>query len=246
MLASIPGNTKAGEERKEAKKWLQIARNGELFSAKYHCANPVRIVLYVKYIQQMIEGNDNADNMLKLAQKAIDENWKNVCKNLEPNVNHQHSITEIILPLEINNWCVYARTFRTADCTALLERLNPIVSGFLHIPDVRLRMAKLNLEIGKRYADNATVDGTMFSTKPHQEHYQDLPEPLLSLISPLLNSYQLLSPTTLSLPLSKQVCHQLGVILSTCSPDIAAHFILLASYMSFSLKGVYWAWKKAK
>ncbi len=52
---------------------------------------------------------------------------------------------------------------------AVLEKLNPIVSGLLHIPDVRLRMAELNLEIGKRYADNATVDGTMFSTKPRQD-----------------------------------------------------------------------------
>ena len=275
------------------------------------CLNPIRIVLFVKYLHQMIEGDGLSDiDLLESARRILDHKWTKACDNLtdctkgnakpkvkpsrgrkqktQPSVDYN---SEIVVPLEIRNSSLYVQSLLrdndnnesvTTMCQNVLHKLDPMTLPLLHIPEVRLRLAELHFVIGKTLPSPTiltNVYGTMFPTKTRENlsrvsrrkearklHHKrarrivdsddeeeakrvshcDLPEPLLSLISPFLYSYQLLVPTTLSLRLSRQVCHQLGVFLSTRSPDIAAHFILSASYMSFSMDGVLWAWKKAR
>ena len=73
-----------------------------------------------------------------------------------------------------------------------------------------------------------------------------LPKALVPFVSHFLSSYQLLSPTTLSVQLTKLLYNQLGVCLSTWHTNIAAHFLLHASYLSCSMNGVLWTWKKLR
>ncbi len=188
------------------------------------------------YIQSLLRDNDNSESATTTCQ--------NLLHKLDPMALPRLHIPEVRLRLAELHFVIGETLLYSTD-TAILDNVYGTVFPTKTQEDLsrvsrRKEARKLRHKRARRIIDSDDEE------EAKRVSHRDLPEPLLSLVSPFLYSYQLLFPTTLSLRLSKQVCQQLGVFLSTRSPDIAAHFILSASYMSFSMDGVLWAWKKAR
>ena len=185
-----------------------------------------------------------------------------------------------------------------------LSNMEPTVLPYLHVPEVRVELAKLHFTLGRVRLQNAddkitkviyerpcptNLSPEPLSTRTNsissnsltggrvkkarsarsrrriidsdeeQEGSQDahsnlhinhtpllLPERLLPFVSHFLFSYQLLSPTSLSVHLCRRLYHHLGLCLSIWHTDLAAHFIVCSSYLSFSLDAVLWTSKRKR
>ena len=99
-----------------------------------------------------------------------------------------------------------------------------------------------NTVVSKRRVKSTSKYNEATRPKEHNDHTHLL----LPFLSHFLISYQLLSPTTLSLSLTRALYHILGITLSTWQTDLAVHFLLLASYLSFNFETILWIRKKMR
>ncbi len=272
------------------------------------CISPIRIVVVLKYLHQIIERRDYPNDLIKYSNQVLDYNWTRVCvaivddkeqlkqnKRKQKGASEKRFKTELILPLKITNTLLYIKGLLDQDdsqiATAVkhsqkaLDDLNPIIIPLLHIPVLRLRLAELHFVIGQaklQTTDSAIItdinervtpiqSGTnvqrdrarkarhkrarkIIDSDEEEEERRDsrlqaiplLPKSLVPFIAHFLLSYQLLSPSSLSLSLTKSLYNQLGLCLSIWQTTIAAHFILYSSYLSFSMDSVLWTWKKIR
>ena len=284
------------------------------------CINPVRVIVILEYLHQIIERNNYSNELIKYASRVSENGWTKACVGLteereqvkvKTNSNKRRQKassqqimqcfqTEVILPLKIKNTSLNikslvdqngckqnGRKVITDESQKALDDWNPSVLPMLHNPEMRLGLAELHFAIGQaklQMADHTIVRDIYERVTPvkssltqstqdrtrkmhhkrarriidsdedeEEERKRDsrlqaslLPKLLVPFIAHFLQSYQLLSPTTLSLPLTKSLYNQLGVCLSIWRTKVAAHFILCSSYLSFSVDSVLWTWKKIR